>query len=310
MGGSTGWEEVLKGHVGQEFELVEVIVNDKVVGRNWWLANPETIAHLDTVPLSERVERAVLDVLNREVKVSFDETLQQIFTKFPNSMTPATKNVRDIMSAISEKAPGGKWRLRPEIKARESQHSEMVRYLVELGQKAGYDVWAAPPETKLPGVLSKLPRPLQKNRRVPLIDVLWLRSDVVTHAFEVENTTGFIAAIARGSNLPIKTGRFFVLPEERDDELNAKLADPSVAQDYHKYGWKRVYYNRLQDHYERSGHKKKLSRSFLKEIVGKPMVAKFGAPLRTARRRKGRQAHASQLPLQEEESEGESNRNA
>jgi 16S rRNA G966 N2-methylase RsmD len=280
LAGKKGWDQVLKENIGAEFTLAKVLEDGKVVGHNWALAHPEQIPYLDVVPLSERVERAVLDLLTREIKTSFDEVLQEVFTKFPNAMTPTSKSVNDVLRAIAERTADGKWRLRPEVRTRESQHAMMVRYISELGLSAGLKVYAAPPAPSVRGVLTTLPKKLavENRTRVAMIDVLWIKDDRVTHAFEVENTTGFIAAIARGSNLHAAAKRFMVMPEERVEDLQRKLSDPSVARDYEYFGWQRIFYNRLEDYYERPKSMAAKVATTLSAIVEKPMFAKFGVP--------------------------------
>jgi hypothetical protein len=129
-----------------------------------------------------------------------------------------------------------------------------------------------------------------------MIDVLWIKDNEVTHAFEIENTTGFIAAIARGSNLPAQAKRFMVLPEERIDDLARKLSDPSVAHDYERYGWRKIFYNRLEDFCERPKSKGASTEHALDRIMESPMPAKFGAPA-TGRARRTRKVPAEQLRM-------------
>lgn len=298
LASKKNWDQVLREHLGSDFVLKDVQEDGKVVGQNWALAHPEEIPYLDIVPLSERVEMTVIDILTREVKATFDEILQDVFIKFPNSLTPTTKTVLEVVEGVAQKTRDGQWQLRPDIRKRESEHSLMIRYLAELGMSKGFIIYAAPPAPGLEGVLPTLPETVSiENRdRVAMVDVLWIKDDDIKYAFEVENTTGFIAAIARCSNLSEETRRFMVLPEERIGDLERRLEDPSVARDYENYGWRRIFYNRLEELMEGGKVAKMSLEEVLEYVTENPMMAKFGAPV-TRETRRSKSAAKEQLGM-------------
>src|SRR3989344_5005929 len=142
LSGKKNPDEVMKEHLKDEFILVNVKdEKGKTIGKKWWLKDVSSIYHLESVPLNERVETAIIDVLHSKVKVSFDDILQEIFIQFPNALTPDTQDIRDILKEYADPTSDGKWVLKPIVKVRESEHSKMVYFLGILGQKAGFDVW-------------------------------------------------------------------------------------------------------------------------------------------------------------------------
>ena len=49
-----------------------------IIGKKWWFKDPSKIPYLEAIPLSDRIETAIVDALRRKVKVSFDDILQEI----------------------------------------------------------------------------------------------------------------------------------------------------------------------------------------------------------------------------------------
>ncbi|MGZ4928756.1 MAG: DNA methyltransferase, partial [Halobacteriota archaeon] len=75
-------KRILDKHKDKEFAVVEVIEGLNKVKR-WWFKDPSIIKYLHRIPLSERIERSVIDVLRQNVVVHFDDILQTIFIEFP-----------------------------------------------------------------------------------------------------------------------------------------------------------------------------------------------------------------------------------
>ncbi|MBI3035938.1 hypothetical protein HYY71_06470 [Candidatus Woesearchaeota archaeon] len=233
LGGKSNPEEVMKKHLNKDFILSNVKdENEKVIGKKWWLKDVDSIAHLESIPLNERVETAIIDVLHSKVKSSFDDILQEIFINFPNALTPDTQDINGILDEYAEKTSDGKWILKPSVRVRESEHSKMIYLLGILGQKAGFDVWIGQREqseaynkVKLSSLINNKKTnfrfiPTINLDRVKQIDVLWLDEGRIKYEFEIENTTAITEAIVRGSNLE----RFFN-KNSRKDEINSKELD-------------------------------------------------------------------------------------
>lgn len=246
--------EILKKNLNNEFTLIDVKnEKGKIIGQKWWL---QGVSFLDRVPLSERVEKATINVLNRKHIVSFDEVLEEIFIAFPNSLTPDTQSIKSILEDYAEKTRDGKWRLKSFVRRRESEHDYMVKTLAQLGKKIGFNVYADIPKWR-----SKLDLPIPKENlaRIREIDVIWYTKDEIKHEFEVENTTGITEAIVRGSNiLSTTTKRYIVIPEEREDFFYRKISEPMLQEKIEQFGWGFIFYDSLRVFYEQNRRKRKL----------------------------------------------------
>ncbi len=258
-----GIEEVLKKHLNKEFVLVDVKDDKgKVIGKKWWLKEG---LFLDRASLSERVEGAIIDVLNRRIVVSFDDILEDIFTKFQNALTPDTQSIKAILEEYAEKTDG-KWQLKKEMRIRQTQHNQIIQMLIELGKKAGFEVYADLPEWR--GTKLDLPLPKEKIDRIREIDALWLKSGEVLYEFEVENSTGISDAIIRGSNIPSTTvKRFIIIPEERKNLLLMKISEPILKESIEQYNWKFIFYDTLISFYQQTMQRKAIEASEVDKLV-------------------------------------------
>lgn len=263
-----GIEEILKRNLNEEFVLIDVKnEKGKVIGQKWWVKG---VKFLDRVPLSERVEAITMNILNREIKVSFDDVLRQIYLKFTNALTPDTQSVKKVLEEYAEKTKDGKWRLKPKIKQRESEHDSIVEILAILGTKAGFEVYA-----DLSGWRGtfELNLPRENLDRIREIDVVWYYKGEITHEFEVENTTGITEAIVRGSNIPsTKTKRYIVIPEERQDFFYRKISEPMLKEKVEEYSWQFMFYDALKTFYEKNKRIKEIELSEFEKLGGTPSL--------------------------------------
>jgi len=262
--------DILKKHLNKDFVLVDVKDSKgKVIGKKWWLKG---VYFLDRTPLSERVEQAVINVLNRRFTVSFDDVLEEIFTNFPNALTPDTQSIKDILKVYGEKTKGGKWTLKSSVKVREREHDKIVKMLAEIGKKAGYNVHADLPnwrKERFPNV------PLENIKGIKEIDVVWFTKTQITHEFEVENTTGIWSAIIRGSNIPDKqVKRFIVIPEERQETFYNKINVPALKERVQKEKWRFILYDDLKNFYHKTKRRRKIDVKEFEKISKKPQMPK------------------------------------
>ncbi len=272
LSGKTNPDDVMKEELNKEFILIDVVDDKgKKIGQKWWFKDSSSISYLDLVPLSDRVETAVIDVLNRKVKVSFDDIQQEIFIKFPNALTPETQSIKGILSEYATESKDGKWILKPIVKTRQSDHVKMIYLLASLGRKAGFDIWIGQKEQsaiyegkKLSELCTRLdPKfrfvPSQNLGRVKQIDILWYSEGGIHYSFEVEHTTAITEAIVRASNMPDSVvKRFIVIPEEREALLYRKLQEPLLKENIRKSDWKFIFYNELTDFYAEVKRKKRI----------------------------------------------------
>jgi hypothetical protein len=250
---SDSIDSVLKKYLDKQFVLVpKKDGKGKTIGKFWWFKNPSSIPFLERTPLSERVENSIIDLLNKFNEVTFNDIVQYIFTKFPNSLTPETSSIDSILKEYAEKVKGGKWRLKPIVQDRENEHDRIVQYLCELGKKARYEVYgdAHPWRTKL-----RLKMQQTKLARIREIDVLWYKDGKIYYEFEVENSTGITEAIVRGTNIDYPLTRIIIIPEERENLLSRKVQEPMLAERIENDKWKFVRYRDFYALYARQKHK-------------------------------------------------------
>lgn len=257
-----GIKQILKKHLDTDFVLVDVRdEKEKVIGKKWWLKKG---LFLDRASLSERVEGTIIDVLNRRVVVSFDDILEEIFTNFQNALTPDTHSIKAILEEYAEKT-NGKWQLKKQMRVRQTQHNQIVQMLVDLGRKAGFEVYA-----DLPKWEGKLDLPFSRERidRIKEIDVLWLDNTDIIYEFEVENTTGISDAIIRGSNIPsTDVKRFIILPEERQKLLLMKISEPILKESVEQYNWNFIFYDTLISFFEKSTRKNTIEAKEIEKLA-------------------------------------------
>lgn len=259
-------EDILKRNLSSEFELKDVHDNNgKVIGQKWWV---KEVKFLDRVPLSERVEAITMNILNKEIKVSFDDVLRQVYLIFTNALTPDTQSVKEVLEEYAEKTKDGQWRLKPIIRQRENEHDSMVEILALIGEKIGYEVYADLPKwrTEL-----EFDLPPENILRIKEIDVFWYKENEITHEFEVENTTGITEAIVRGSNiLNPNTKRYIVIPEEREAFFKRKTSEPILKEIIEEYDWDFIFYDTIKSFYEKNKSKTKIDISEFECLSGKP----------------------------------------
>lgn len=286
--GKQNPDDVMREHLGKEFILVDVKdEKGKKIGQKWWFKDPASVQLLDIVPLHDRVEMTVVDVLNRKVKVSFDDILQEIFIKFPNAMTPDTQDIKQILSEYANQTKDGNWMLKHIVKERISQHSKMIYYIANLGQKAGYDVWIGLNEQSQSYNKERLSElvtnkepvwrfiPSRYNiKRIEEIDVIWHDGGKIKFEIEIENTTAITEAIVRGSNIPQMSvtdiKRIIIIPEEREKLLFRKMKDPILNENINKYGWKFLFYKDVERFFEKNERKDKITLKEFEEIFKIP----------------------------------------
>jgi len=250
----------MKEHLNDEFILVDV-KNEKgeITSHKWLLKNPSSIPFLERVPLDERVEKAVINVLNRKIVTSYDDVLQEILISFPNALTPDTQSIKTFLNEYAKKTKGGKWRLKMTLEQMANQHTEIIYYLAEIGKKLGFKIWIGQREQ---GNVFKNRRlsdlcdessptirftPSENLERIKQIDVLWYREGEIKYEFEVENTTGITEAIVRGSNiLTERTKKFIVIPKERQSFLYRKLQEPLFVQIDKIAKWNFIFYDDVE----------------------------------------------------------------
>jgi hypothetical protein len=131
-----------------------------------------------------------------------------------------------------------------EVVAGETRHTEMQWELLQLGSAMGLDVWVASNDrgrawrgeqlAKTPRLVTELPKLFNEvtNRTIEMIDVLWLRGNSISAAFEVEATTNVYSGLLRMSDLlalqpNLNINLFIVAPESRREKVRQEILRPT-----------------------------------------------------------------------------------
>lgn len=255
---------LLKSRIGREFVLwkdgkiigdLKDVSNEKLKGAKWWLKEPDKVIKYKNIPLSDRIEKAIIQTLRKGIKASFDDVLQKLYETFTNSLTPATdgQKVKTLLKEYAEKTRRGMWILNRNFRKYESDHTLMIRFLAETGKRLGFEVYC--PDRKKDEVINNLSEKdlhlqigINKLNRIKQIDVIWFKNDKIYYIFEVENTTNFTDTLVRASNLPdvdsIK--KIIVIPYERRNLLSRKLKEPMFEENFKRYDWRVTTYENIE----------------------------------------------------------------
>lgn len=269
-------EDVMKNHLGKEFLFVDALDEQgNVVGKKWWLAHPEEYK-IPLIPLEDRVEKALVNLLRRKDRVTFDEVEQEIFKNFPNALTPEAYTIKEVLEEYAKKLPGGYWALKPAVKIDYDKHQEYVNALVRIGHALGYEVWAPDRHPDIRNLLLKelkLEVSSAHLDRIKKIDVLWIRNGRIEFSFEVENTTSMSEAIIRASNIPYANRRLAVLPDDRSDFLRRRLREPMLAERIRQDKWQVVFYSAVDRLFRKLQTAKHIEIADLEQSISKPALS-------------------------------------
>jgi len=261
----------LEDEVGKTFRLVEAKMGG-AKGKLWWFNDPTFEARLKDIPLTERVEQTVYRILHERGRVTFTQVWDAVSQEFPNSLTSDSTSIREALEMYARKTGKGYWMLRTEVEERLRSHSEIIGLLAVIGRSRGYGIWVgrneqgqemnglAPPG-KLSTLVTAQPSRLDgvTNLETALdMDLLWLHEGSVVMAFEVEATTTMTSALLRGSNLPAKTPKIMVLPEEREDDFRRKMQSPLFKERYERDSWTNLYFDALRNEFSKTKDKTRI----------------------------------------------------
>jgi predicted RNA-binding protein len=157
-------------------------------------------------------------------------------------LSPRPKTVK---TEIGHVAVPEQEEIKPTIKEA-TIHDEIQWILVKLGNDMGLDVWVARNDrnkeigshhfTDLQHLVEKLPVQFDEatNRIIELIDVLWLKGNAITAAFEIESTTSIYSGLLRMSDLiamqpNLNIPLYIVVPEERRNKVITEVNRPTFS---------------------------------------------------------------------------------
>lgn len=257
-------------------------------GVTWWLARPKP----GLTPLCDRVEETVYRLLGLSTSFTADEVGRAVYSSFHASEAPEPGLVNAIIESYSRTLAGGERWLSPDDQpvARQQEHLGMLVLLTELGHELGMKVWIARGEQKrdtpaglLYGLLSVDERyrgpgvaRSQKDRAAE-IDVVWSAEGQDTMLFEVEWSACLQAALVDRRVTGPGLRRFLVVPEERVDLIQFKLArSPLWQQAVVQDGWEFIKFSHLRRFAAEQPNLERLA-----EIVGlNPSLERHGVQLR------------------------------
>ncbi len=274
-------------------DIQQIIQKDEnfilIGNEGWWFKNPEDFK-INIIPLHERVETAVLQVLRRKINVSFDDILQEIFLTFRNALTPNPPSVKIIVEEYADRIKDGNWKLKSELKMLQNEHSKMIAYLAEIGKKFNFKIWigkreqsdifASKPLSNLCDFTNlDLADTTDKiiEDYICQIDIMWIKNKKVEYVFEVEYTTKITEAFSRCSNIPktYNTKKSIVIPRVRQKLLMRKLKSELINITVKKEKWKIIFFKDLEKFYNENIKKKNLTIDVFEKLLQYPIEKRF-----------------------------------
>lgn len=252
-------QDVLGKYVGKD--KVFSVTHNEVAGAGdyWWFNEPRKYISYPNIPLRNRVEEAVLSFMRRKISVKYDDVVAEIFKLYPNGLTPDPRGIRKTLEKYAVPV-SGKWKLQEDVVKEASKHTNIIFNLIKIGKNNAFKVFVGKreqPEICENGQMLRecadildmseiLDSSYVKERidRINMIDAIWIEGNQIKCIFEVENSTNFTMALQRASNLDESVVKFMVIPEKRENELNA-ISDPIFIKMFKEYNWKYLTYNQV-----------------------------------------------------------------
>ena len=224
--------------------------NDKS-GDYYWFNKPSDFISHRNIPLSERVDTTIKALLRRKVSVKYDDIVAEIFREFPNGLTPDLQGIGNVVSKYAQKS-NGKWKLKAEVEHDCTIHTHIIYTLCKMARKAKYMPFVGRREQRefvddktrllessaysdLGGVINGYDE--FQLSRVEMIDNVWIKDKKIAAIFEVENSTNFIDAVDRASNIGAIIPKFMIVPEKRINEL-IHFKDPLFINSFNENSWR------------------------------------------------------------------------
>lgn len=256
----------IKKALERELNKIFVMVdNNGKSGALWWLKEPNKFISHYQIPLTQRIDKAILFELKNKARITLDDALAIVYKNFPNGLTPDEDSIKASLSKFADKSSGGwVYNKNSASSIMATKHSIYIYNLVKIAKKLKYEVYIGKreqPETilvkdkecKLRDFVDYLSMPFEKlgiednfvKSRVEMIDVVFIKDSKIVFAIEIENSTNIISALHRVSVLDDnQISRIIVIPNDREQEL-LKLKDPLSLESINKGKWKYLLYSDL-----------------------------------------------------------------
>lgn len=226
-------QKILAHEVGENKIFCVEINNKDKSGNYYWFNSPSDFISHHNIPLSERVETTIKALLRRKISVRYDDIVAEIFREFPNGQTPDLQRIGSVVSKYATKS-SGKWKLKDEVEHDCTVHTHEIMTLCKMARKAHFEPFVGRREQREfvdeKVKLSEFSAYLDLGEvlkgydefqlsRIEMIDNVWINDGHICAIFEVENSTNFIDAVNRASNVDANIPKFMVIPNSREQEL-------------------------------------------------------------------------------------------
>lgn len=226
-------KKILADEVGEgKIFKVDTDLKDKA-GDYYWFNKPSDFINHRNIPLTERVDTTIRALMRRRISVRYDDIVAEIFKEFPNGLTPDMQRIRSVVGKYATQSKG-KWKIKDEVERDCTLHTYNIFNLCKMARKAHYEPFVGRREqreyvdanTKLSAISAYLDLgDVLKNyndqqlSRIEMMDCVWIKDGKIAAVFEVENSTNFIDAVGRASNIEAEIPKFMIIPERRIQEL-------------------------------------------------------------------------------------------
>ncbi|CAG0936562.1 hypothetical protein TFLX_05443 [Thermoflexales bacterium] len=135
---------VLRGQLEQAFDATTIY---EIEPHRFWLTQPPR----PLLPLADRVEHHVRDLLRTRAEWHGDDLLQQVYRDFPDHLTPDRALVATVIHSYAEDihfehTPLAVLRAEDQVEARQGEVDEVCQLLAQIGERLGIEVSLALPE--------------------------------------------------------------------------------------------------------------------------------------------------------------------
>lgn len=251
--------KILSQEIGDEkmFKVTKCAKNGS--GDIFWFNRPELHISHRSLQLTERVSLTVKALLRRKISVKYDDIVAEIFKEFPNGLTPDPRGIVKVVEKYAIKS-NSKWKLKDEVERDCTEHTYIISVLCTLAKKAGFKSFVGKREQRefldngkklseiadyinLDNILTEYDD--TQMGRIEMIDSVWIENNAIKAVFEVENSTDFIGAVSRSSNISAGLPKYMIIPERRINEL-LNYKDSLFVEGFKNNNWRYIAYNDLK----------------------------------------------------------------
>ncbi len=273
-------EKILSRYVGTN-AIFEIKKNtESKAGDIWWFNNPKDYISYPDIPLTERVNEAVLALLRRKLSVKLDDTIAELFKMYPNGLTPDPRKIKSVLEKYATPS-AGKWKLKDTVNFDVTKHTEMIVKLCNICKNMGLESFVGRREQPEPINDTQQLRDIanhvdvdflsgynsNQSERLAMIDCLFTEGSEIRYIFEVENSTNFSSAIIRASNASKDIPKYMIIPEAREAEL-LNFIDPLFRESFKDNCWKYICYSDIDKIYRQKNLSKATIDSIAKDLEG------------------------------------------